>query len=64
MATRIYSVSRGDNMDQVTEGVGSATAAESMEFTFDLAENLTREDVLLGLDKIRAHILKGNFPPA
>ncbi len=64
MATRRYGISRGENMDQVTEAVGAATATDNMEFTFDLATNLTREDVLLALGKIAAHILKGNFPPA
>lgn len=64
MATRIYSISRGEQLGQVTEGVGAAVATESMEFTFDLAAGLTKEDVLLGLDKIRAHILTDSFPPA
>lgn len=64
MATRIYGLSRGDQVENVTEGVGAAVAADSMEFTFDLAAGLTREDVVLGLEKIKQHILKGNFPPA
>jgi hypothetical protein len=64
MATRRYGISRGENDQQVTEAVGAATAADHMEFTFDLATNLTKEDVLLGLEKIFSHILKGNFPPA
>lgn len=64
MATRIYGISRGETDGQITEGVGAATAADHMEFTFDLAVNLTKEDVLLGLEKIKMYILKGNFPPA
>lgn len=64
MATRLYGLSRGENMDQVTEGVGSAVAADSIELTVDLAVSLTKEDVLLALKKFEAYILKGNWPPA
>jgi hypothetical protein len=64
MATRRYSIARGETEFSITEAVGAATATKSMEFTFDLAVNLTREDVLLALDKIANHIVKGNFPPA
>lgn len=64
MATRIYGLSKGETEFQVTEGVGSAVAADSMEFTFDLAANLTKEEILSALDMFKNHILKGNFPPA
>lgn len=64
MATRRYGISRGENIDQVAEAVGAAVAADSIELTVDLAVGLTREDVLLALEKIGAHILKGNWPPA
>jgi hypothetical protein len=64
MATRRYSIAKGETEFSITEAVGAATATKSMEFTFDLATSLTREDVLLGLDKIKNHIIKGNFPPA
>lgn len=64
MATRRYGISRGENMDQVAEAVGSATAADGVELTVDLAVGLTREDVLLALEKFEAYILKGNWPPA
>ena len=64
MATRRYSIARGETEFSITEAVGAATATKSMEFTFDLAVSLTREDVLLALDKIMNHIVKGNFPPA
>ena len=63
MATRIYGISRGETDFQVTEGVGSATT-DGMEFTFDLAANLTRAEILQGLDIIKRHILSGTFPPA
>lgn len=64
MATRRYGLSRGETEFQVTEGVGSATASDNMEFTFDLATNLTKQDVLLALEMLINHIHKGNFPPA
>lgn len=64
MATRRYGLSRGETEFQVTETVGAATAADSMEFTFDLAVGLQRIDVLLALGMFKNHILKGNFPPA
>lgn len=63
MATRLYGISRGENMDQVTEGVGAATT-DGIEVTVDLAVSNSKEDVLLALEKIAAHILKGNWPPA
>lgn len=64
MATRRYSLAKGETEFQVTEAVGAATATKAMEFTFDLAANLTKEDVLLALKKFQNWIHKGNFPPA
>lgn len=64
MATRRYGISRGETMGQVTEAVGAAVAADNIEVTFDLAVGLTREDVVLGLQKIIHIIEQGNFPPA
>jgi hypothetical protein len=69
LATRRYGISAGETIGQVTEAVGAATVGDSMEFTVDLAgTNLTgagaREKVLLALEIIKAHITKGNWPPA
>lgn len=64
MATRRYGISRGEAPNQVTEAVGAAVASDSVELTIDLASNLTREDVILALEKIEQHIMKGNWPPA
>jgi len=64
MATRRYGLSRGDQETQVTEAVGAATAADHVEVTFDLAVGLTKEDVVLTLEKIKHWIINGNFPPA
>lgn len=64
MATRRYGISKGENISQVTEGVGSATAADGVELTVDLATISSKEQVLLALECIEAHIIKGNWPPA
>jgi hypothetical protein len=64
MATRIYGVSRGETEFQVVEGVGAAVAADGVELTVDLAVSLTKEDVILAVDRIKNHIIKGNWPPA
>lgn len=66
MATRRYGLSTGETEFQVTEAVGSATASDTMEFTvdFDATAKPSKNDVLLALDMIKNHILKGNWPPA
>lgn len=69
MATRRYGISAGETEFQVTEAVGAAVATDSMEFTVDLAGTaLTTHEgkgkVLLALEMIKAHITKGNWPPA
>lgn len=64
MATRRYGISRGETAGQITEAVGAAVSSDNIELTIDLAANLTREDVLLALEKFEAHIFKGNWPPA
>lgn len=64
MATRRYGLSKGETEFQVLEEVGAAVVNNSMEFTFDLAANLTREDVLKAIEMFENHILKYNFPPA
>lgn len=64
MATRIYGISKGETEFQITEGVGAATAADNIELTVDLAVNITKEDVLLALEKLENHIVKYGWPPA
>ncbi len=66
MATRRYGLSKGENIDQITEAVGAAIVTDSMEFTvdFDAAAKPSREDVILGLEKIKMHIMDGPWPPA
>jgi len=72
MATRRYKFSVGDEL--VTEEVGAATDSDSIELTVDLANtevneggstrSLSREEVLLAIDKIKNHILEGEWLPA
>ncbi len=64
MATRRYGISKGENIGQVTEGVGAATSADGVELTVDLAAISSKEQVLLALECIEQHIIKGNWPPA
>lgn len=67
MATRRYGISRGENIDQVTEAVGAAVAADDIELTVDLATMSSAEGkmrVLNALDLLAAYIIKGNWPPA
>lgn len=78
MATRRYKVNAGEHAveGQVTEEVGGATNSKFIELTVDLAATavyerngvaqraLTKDEVLEGLEQIKQHILKGNWPPA
>lgn len=64
MATRRYGISQGETLDQITEGVGSATAADGIELTVDLAVGLTKAEVVLALEHFKNHIIEGNWPPA
>lgn len=64
MATHRYGISRGESRQQITEAVGAAVSSDSVELTVDLASSLTKEDVLLALNKIEQHIINGNWPPA
>lgn len=64
MATRRYGITRGEQFSDITEAAGAATSSDNIELTADLGVNLTKEDVLLALDKFKIHILQGNWPPA
>jgi hypothetical protein len=64
MATRRYSIGRNGTLTSITEAVGAAVETESIELTIDLAANLSRHDVLLGLEYIKQHLVQSNWPPA
>ena len=66
MATRRYKISAGAGVypGGVTEEVGAATDSDTVELTVDLADGMTREEVLNALTTIRGVIATGNWPPA
>ena len=63
MATRLYGISRGESQEQISEIVGAATT-DDIELTIDLAAGMTREEVVMLLDRITRYILEHDFPPA
>ena len=65
MATRLYGISLGEELGvYVTEGVGSATAADNVEITIDLAVITTKEQALKAIERIEYHIATNPWPPA
>jgi len=74
MATRRYKLSPGEGEFSVTEEVGAAVNSDVVEVTVELAttavnvgastRGVLKQEVLEALDKIKNHILKGNWPPA
>lgn len=75
MATRRYKISPGKNEFQIVEEVGAATNSDVVELTVDLANTLvnasggttrtvSKEEVLLALEKFENHIIKSQWPPA
>ena len=62
MATRRYGISRGDAQDAIVEAVGAATV-DDIELTLDLAAGMTREEVLLLIDRLSRYILENDYPP-
>lgn len=74
MATRRYKISAGETEFSVTEEVGAATDSDTVELTVDLASTttnangttraITKHEVLMAIDMIKNHIIKGNWTPA
>jgi hypothetical protein len=62
MATRRYGISRGGAQDTIVEAAGPATV-NNVELTIDLAVGMTREDVVLLIDRLSRYILENDFPP-
>ncbi len=77
MATRLYGITIGEDEFAITEGAGSAVAADDIELTVDMATTIvattgaagattrtvSKQEVLDALDKFKNHILKSNWPP-
>jgi anti-sigma28 factor (negative regulator of flagellin synthesis) len=74
MATRRYKISVGETYNSVTEEAGAAVNSDIVELTVELAATavntasgqriVNKEEVLDAVEKIKAHIIKGNWPPA
>jgi len=73
MATRLYKYSPDQNETEITDGVGSAVASDAVEVTIELANTvysegsqrvISKEEVILGLEKIINYINAKPWPPA
>lgn len=71
MATRRYKISVGDSEFDVTEEAGAAVNSDAVELTVELsatevggARVISKQEVLDCLEKIKNHVIKGNWPPA
>jgi len=62
MASRYYALEIGDNEYEVAEG--ATTQSKTVEIAIDLADNATREQVLVAIDNIKNYILRDIWPPA
>ncbi len=62
MASRYYALDIGDNMTEVVEG--SSTGSKTVEVVVDLADNATRDQVIVALENIKNYILQDSWPPA
>jgi hypothetical protein len=62
MARRYYGLDRGETEFNVTEQ--ATTPSKAVEVNFDLAAGLEKNEILIKLDEIKNHILKGIYPPA
>lgn len=74
MATRRYGINPGEGEFSVTEAAGAAVSSDVIELTVELAttavnveattRGLLKQEVIEAIDKIKNHIIKGNWPPA
>jgi hypothetical protein len=74
MATRRYGISIGEGEFSITEAAGAAVSSDKVELTVELAttavnwrgstRGVEKQEVIDAIDKIKNHIIKGNWPPA
>jgi hypothetical protein len=62
MASRYFGLDVGLPQTSVTEG--ASTQSKTVEVVVDLADNATREQVLVALKNIENYILQDVWPPA
>lgn len=65
MATRRWSINKGDRSKDVVEAVGAAVATKSLEVTLDLAANFKQSEFLNQMQLITEYVIRNNkWPPA
>ncbi len=62
MASRYFGISLGKNAHEVSED--SRTTSKAIELVVDLTAGASRLDVIVALEKIKDHMLRGVWPPA
>lgn len=73
MATRLYSIEPGANLESMTEAAGSAITTKHIELTVDCASTvvndgtttrkISKNEVLIALDLFAQYITRGSWPP-
>lgn len=73
MATRRYKITPGEPLESVTEEAGAAVNSDVVELTVEMAASVYDEDgnprvvekqeVIEAIDKLKAHIVKSQWPP-
>lgn len=71
MATRRFMTDPGEALENVTQATGAANVTKNIELTVNLAnvkdgstKAITKEDVLLALDRFREYLVQNIWPPA
>ena len=62
MATRRYKISRGEQLIDVVDEAGAAVNSDDFEFTIELANNPSKSEVLLALEKLKQYITSTSSP--
>lgn len=62
MAHEYWGVNQGQHATDVV--VQSSDPSKNVTLIVDLAQTMSREEVLLAMEMIRQIVIKGNWPPA
>jgi hypothetical protein len=62
MADRFISLQKGEQKTSITEG--NATSSEDIELRWDLAANLSKDEVIRALKVFEQHIIESDWPAA
>ena len=63
MAQRYYGLDRGETKNDITED-SSSTATTDVEIRIDLAASMSKSEVLIAIDMLKAFIIEDTWPPA